>query len=335
MFLRVYTVFRYETVEVRSEVGDIAPPTLPVFICSFRRTELLAHSDKCFCCLDVQTARFPQRRLRVAFFDIILIMMFGWSKIKNAMMAKKVKNKIKKVQKLQNLKAVTSALERLANKEKAKILQRFFKTGKGEYGEGDIFLGIVVPAQRKVAREFGGLPLADIAGLLRSKIHEHRLTALLVLVDQFEQCNDKKRKTIFDFYIKNLQHINNWDLVDLSAPKIVGEYLAGRRASDRQILYKLSVSKNIWSRRVAMISTYAFIRQNDFADTLTIAEKMLIDSHDLIHKSIGWMLREVGKRDEKVLRDFLQKHKSKMPRTALRYAIEKFSKSDRKKYLML
>jgi len=226
--------------------------------------------------------------------------------------------------------SVTKVLERFADKNDAKFLAGYFKTAIGEYGEGDIFIGVNVPTQRKIAKRFSDLPLVELQKMLRSKIHEHRLTALLILTIQFEKGDEKNRKKIFDFYLKNLRFVNNWDLVDQSAHCIVGAHLA---TSSRLILRELSVSENVWRRRIAIVSTYYFIRQKDFADTLALAEKLLGDKHDLIHKAVGWMLREVGKRDEKVLRKFLDKHRRKMPRTTLRYAIEKFSEADRKKYL--
>ena len=228
---------------------------------------------------------------------------------------------------------VTKALAKVVDKKKAKLLAGYFKTGKGGYGEGDVFLGVVVPAQRKIAREFLKLPLSEIQKLLNSKIHEHRLTALLILVAQFEKGDEKTRKKIFDFYLKNAKRINNWDLVDLSSHEIVGAYLLDKPQIRREILRRLAESKNIWSRRIAIISTAHFIRKKDFADTLALAEKLLADEHDLIHKAVGWMLREVGKRDEKVLRRFLDSYGAKMPRTTLRYAIEKFPEPERKKYL--
>lgn len=226
-------------------------------------------------------------------------------------------------------------LHELADPEKAKILSRFFKTGKGEYGEGDIFLGLTVPEQRALSKSYLDLSLSDLGKLLKSPIHEARLTALLILVAQFE-INAKKGKSkiaakkIADFYIKNISRINNWDLVDLSAPNILGHYLLDK---SRIKLYNLAKSKNLWARRISIISTFYFIRQNQFSDTLKISEILLTDKHDLIHKAVGWMLREVGKRDRKLLEKFLAKNTTKMPRTMLRYAIEKFSPSVRKKYL--
>jgi 3-methyladenine DNA glycosylase AlkD len=219
-------------------------------------------------------------------------------------------------------------LKEKENKEKAKILQRFFKTGKGEYGEGDIFLGIVVPEQRKIAKEFKDLELKDLKELLDSKIHEKRLIALLILIEKYKISDDKNK--IFDFYMSNTQKINNWDLVDLSSPQIIGDFLLDK---DRKILHKLAISDNLWERRIGIISTLSFIRNNEYLDTLNIAKILLKDKHDLIQKAVGWMLREVGKKDEQELENFLKIHYKEMPRTMLRYAIERFNEDKRKKYL--
>jgi 3-methyladenine DNA glycosylase AlkD len=221
-------------------------------------------------------------------------------------------------------------LSQLSNPEKAKKLSGFFKTGKGQYGEGDIFLGIPVPEQRKVAKRYIDLPLYNLQELLSSKIHEHRLTALLILVFKYGKADTSGKDEIFRFYLKNTEHINNWDLVDLSAPKIVGDYLIN---NDRLILFKLAKSTNLWERRIAILSTLAFIRNNDFEDALRISELLLHDEHDLIHKAVGWMLREIGKRDLEIEERFLSKYCMQMPRTMLRYAIEKFDENKRKFYL--
>jgi len=223
-------------------------------------------------------------------------------------------------------------LTKLKNPEKAKILQRFFKTGKGEYGEGDIFLGIVVPIQRKLVKKYHDLSLDDLQKLLDSKIHEHRLIALLILVEQYKRADDKQKKTVVNFYLENTKNINNWDLVDLSCRDIIGAYYFDK---DRTVLYKLARSKNIWERRIAVLSTFYFIRKNQFEDIMKISEMLLKDKHDLIHKAVGWMLREVGKRDRPQLDKFLNKYYKIMPRTMLRYAIEKFDKSKREYYLKL
>ena len=227
--------------------------------------------------------------------------------------------------------ALKYELKSLANPKQAKILQRFFKTKKGEYGEGDIFLGIKVPVQRKVAKKYYNLNFSQIQKLLDSKIHEHRMIALLILIDKCQKADDKNKKKIFEFYLKNSKNINNWDLVDLSAPKIVGNFLLKK---DRKILSKLAKSKNLWEKRIAIVSTYSFIRNNQFEDTLKIARILLNDSHDLIHKAVGWMLREVGKKDEEILEGYLIRNYKKMPRTMLRYAIEKFEEDKRKSYLL-
>jgi 3-methyladenine DNA glycosylase AlkD len=221
-------------------------------------------------------------------------------------------------------------LKKLATKEKSKNLSRFFKTGKGEYGEGDIFLGVMVPQQREVAKKYPDLSLSDLQELLNSKIHEFRLTALFILVHQFSRASEVEKKKIVDFYLKNSRNINNWDLVDLSAPKILGPYLLDK---ERKILYKLVKSKLLWERRIAVLAAFAFIREHDFKDVINLAETLLKDSHDLMHKAVGWMLREVGKREEKVLVEFLDKYRKIMPRTMLRYAIEKFNPIIRQKYL--
>jgi 3-methyladenine DNA glycosylase AlkD len=227
---------------------------------------------------------------------------------------------------------IITDLKKVADQEKAEFLPRFFKCGKGEYGEGDIFLGVVVPAQRIIAKKYAALDLAEIKKLLENKFHEARLTALLILVEQFETGDVKKKKIIYNFYLKNTKKINNWDLVDLSAPKIVSAYLLENK-SERKILYKLAKSKNLWERRIAIVGTYEFIRAKQFEDTFKISEILLRDKHDLIHKAVGWMLREAGKRDQEAEEKFLQKHCCAMPRTMLRYAMEKFTEQKRKFYL--
>ena len=226
---------------------------------------------------------------------------------------------------------VARAIKKLADKKQAAILQRFFKTGPGQYGEGDRFLGIKVPVQRQVAKQFFSLPLPEIKKLITSKYHEQRLTGLLILVDQFSKADRTRQKKIFDFYFKNISGINNWDLVDLTAPNIVGTYLLNR---PRTVLYRFARSKNLWERRIAIIATFAFIRHNQFADTIKISKILLTDRHDLIHKAVGWMLREVGKRNQQMLKRFLNQNVPKMPRTTLRYAIEKFPQNKRKRYLI-
>lgn len=231
------------------------------------------------------------------------------------------------------IKKIKSDLRSLANREKALILQRFFKTGKGEYGEGDRFLGVMVPDQRKVANKyFKTVTLAEINKLLYSSYHEERLTALLMLVAKFNQSLVKEQTEIFRYYIKHSQQVNNWDLVDLTAPNIIGAYTFNH--SDSKTLYQLVKSENLWQRRIAIVATFYYLRQGRFTDTFSLAEILIKDDHDLIHKAVGWMLREVGKRGGKnELINFLNKHVFMMPRTMLRYAIEKFPDPERKKYL--
>ena len=218
----------------------------------------------------------------------------------------------------------------LADREIAETSKWFFKTGKGEYGEGDKFIGLKVPTQRKLAREFKDLTLADLAQLLKSPIHEERLISLFILVDKYSKADEKTKNDIFKFYLKNRKEINNWDLVDLSAPKILGKHLLKK---DKSILLKFAVSKNLWERRIAILSTLEFIRIGDFKTTLKLCKILLNDEHDLIHKAVGWMLREIGKKDLESEEKFLKANYKKMPRTMLRYSIEKFPEIKRKKYL--
>ncbi|MCH9029796.1 MAG: DNA alkylation repair protein [Bacteroidetes bacterium] len=229
--------------------------------------------------------------------------------------------------KLKNLRKV---IRDSANEKHAKTMQWFFKTGKGEYGEGDKFVGIKVPVQRQIAKKFLDLENEDLKILLNSKIHEEKLIALLILVDNYQKANDKGKEKVYKFYLRNSNKINNWDLVDLSAPKIMGEHLL---KNDKQILFKFARSKNLWKRRIAVISTYTFIKNKQFKTTLQISDILLNDDHDLIQKAVGWMLREVGKQDLKTLENFLKPRYNKMPRTMLRYSIEKFPGKKRKKYL--
>jgi 3-methyladenine DNA glycosylase AlkD len=216
----------------------------------------------------------------------------------------------------------------IANPEKARFLQGFFKTGKGQYAEGDVMLGIVVPVIRDIVKKCPELPFDEIQLLLDSEYHEARLTGLLLLVKQFKEAqSEEKKKTIFDFYLKNARKANNWDLVDVTCRDIIGTYLLEK--TDRNILYRLAESDNLWEQRIAIVSTWMFIKHRQFGDTLALAEKLLSHKHDLMHKAVGWMLREVGKKDRNVLVDFLEIHCTKMPRTALRYAIEHFSPEER------
>lgn len=227
--------------------------------------------------------------------------------------------------------SVAKDLAALGNPTKAKNSARFFKTGDGDYGAHDRFVGVTVPEQRIVARRHAELALAEIEKLLASPVHEERLTALLILVRQYERGDDTTRKRCFDCYLANLGGVNNWDLVDSSAHQIVGEHLVARK---RALLRRLAKSSNLWERRVAMVATYAFICRGESDETFAIARLLLDDEHDLIHKAVGWMLREVGKRvSEAALREFLRTHGPRMPRTALRYAIERFSEVERKRFL--
>jgi 3-methyladenine DNA glycosylase AlkD len=229
-----------------------------------------------------------------------------------------------------NARLLQGRLRALGNPESAAFLARFFKTGPGEYGEGDIFIGVRVPAIRKVADEFKNLPLREAARLLRSKIHEERLAALIVLVLQARKGCDEHRKRIHDLYLANTKHVNNWDLVDLSAPQLVGAFLEDK---SRKPLYRLAASSWLWDRRISILATFHFIRRGDVRDTLAIGEKLLGDREDLIHKATGWMLREVGKRDLDSLTLFLDENCRAMPRTMLRYAIKRLPPKMRRAYL--
>lgn len=217
-----------------------------------------------------------------------------------------------------------------ADPKRAESSAWFFKTGKGQYGEGDLFLGITVPTIRKIALRHRDLPPVALSKLLASKFHEHRLAALEILVAQFEKGSPKQQAEAYRFLLANTARINNWDLVDSSAPYIVGAYLLTR---PRAILRKLAKSKNIWERRIAIVATFAFIRAGQTEDTFAIAQMLLGDSHDLIHKAVGWALREAGKRNPELLLAFLEEHYAKLPRTALRYAIERFTPAERKRFL--
>lgn len=221
-------------------------------------------------------------------------------------------------------------LNALASPEVAASSARFFKTGPGQYGEDDTFIGVRVPALRKLARECRALPLTEIEALLHSPVHEERLLALLVLVLGVGKGDDAHRKVVYDFYLGNTQHVNNWDLVDSSAPAIVGGYL---RDKHRKPLVRLAKSASLWERRIAVVATQHFIRLDEFDDTLAISRLLLSDKEDLIHKATGRMLREVGDRDESTLKSFLDEHGPVMPRTMLRYAIEKFSPERRRAFL--
>ena len=223
-------------------------------------------------------------------------------------------------------------LNKLKDKEKAKILQKYFKTNKGEYAEGDIFLGIKVPELRLFAKKYTGLNIDNLQYLLNNKIHEYRFLALLILIEQYKLADYKNKKKIFNFYLKNTKNINNWDLVDLSAPKIVGDYLYNN-PDKIEVLDKLSKSNLLWDKRIAILATSTFIKNNSYDYTLELSKLFLKEKHDLMHKAVGWMLRELGKKDVKLLEIFLDKYKTEMPRTMLRYAIEKFDENKRKYYL--
>ncbi len=219
-------------------------------------------------------------------------------------------------------------IKKLADPDKGKFLQRFFKTKEGEYGHGDVFVGLTVPMSRTIATYYKDLHFKEIQELLKSAVHEERLIALLILIDQFKKGSDDKKKEVYDFYINNLQCVNNWDLVDISADKIIGNYLL--LTQDITLLVRLASSKNIWERRVAIISTFAFIKKGSFKETLKIAEILVHDKEDLIHKAVGWMLREGGKKVSLEHEEaFLKKYYHAMPRTMLRYAIEKFPEEKR------
>jgi len=231
---------------------------------------------------------------------------------------------------MNQLNKLKQELNSLASPAQAAILQRFFKTGPGEYGSGDIFLGIYVPKQREVAKKYLELTFADIQNLLNSKIHEYRFVGLIILTELFKRSTEINQEKIYKFYLKNFRNINNWDLVDITCPSIVGNFLLSH---PRKILYDFARSNNLWKKRIAIISTLSFIRQNQFTDTLKLSHILLKDKHDLIHKAVGWMLREVGKRNVVVLLAFLNKYYPLMPRTMLRYAIEKLPEAKRRHYL--
>lgn len=229
-----------------------------------------------------------------------------------------------------SLKNLKQALRWYRNEKKAKILRGFFKTGPGEYAEGDVFLGVNVPVLRKLAGQFRDIELKSAVELLRSYIHEERLLALLILVLKYRGSGLKDKKKIYRIYLKNTRYINNWDLVDVTAKHIVGDYLRDR---NKDVLYKLARSSSLWDKRISILATFHFIEHDQFGDTLKIAEALLPDQHDLIHKAVGWMLREIGKRDLGAEEKFLKKHHKVMPRTMLRYAIEKFPEPKRQLYL--
>lgn len=225
---------------------------------------------------------------------------------------------------------VIKILNKYENPEHAIILAGFFKTKKGEYGEGDIFIGLKVPLIRKLAKQFSDLTILELEKLLESPIHEHRFAALVIMVEQFKR--KIRRNELYNLYLDRTDRINNWDLVDVSCRDIVGGYLMYK---PRDILYKLAKSTNLWERRIAIVSTWQFIRSGDLDDTFAIAEILLNDDQDLIHKAVGWMLREAGKKDEAALKIFLDSFATSMPRTALRYSLERLSNIDKKYYMAL
>jgi len=243
---------------------------------------------------------------------------------------------------------VEQELEAFSHPDKKDVYQRFFKTGPGEYGEGDVFIGCTMPEQRAIAKRYEFLPFSELKKLLTSKIHEHRMTGLLILTYQYVDAEkkgknskeekaffEKKKEEIYRFYMKNLAAVNNWDLVDVTVPRIVGNHLYHYQEK-KKIIYALVKSKRLWERRVAILATFPFIRKDSFEDILILCELLLDDEHDLMHKACGWMLREVGKRGakgERALKGFLERHVKEMPRTMLRYAIERFPKEKRKAWL--
>ncbi|MFA7628552.1 MAG: DNA alkylation repair protein [Candidatus Dojkabacteria bacterium] len=240
-------------------------------------------------------------------------------------------------------------LKKVSSRERAVNSSRFFKTGKGEYGEGDLFIGIRTPEIRKISKKYlGDLKLGDLDFFLHNKIHEYRLFALITLTYMYHRtgkikdCSKRKeqREKIYKYYLENKRWINNWDLVDISAPKIVGAFLQKEGADregrkDRSILYELVERNNLWEQRIAIVSTYTFIRQGDFKEILEFSKRLITHEHDLIHKALGWMLREVGKKDEAVLKTFLEDYANKIPRTMLRYSIERLNEKERQKYLSM
>lgn len=234
---------------------------------------------------------------------------------------------------ISNADQVKTELDTLGNPEIAAHSSRFFKTGPHQYGEGDQFIGVRVPEQRRIAKRYKELALTEIDRLLASQIHEHRLTSLLILVDRFSRSKDESfRQEIVDFYLTHLDRVNNWDLVDLSAPKILGEHLL-HHPDQRKMLFSMVQSVNLWERRVAVLATSTMIRQKQFDELLVLAETLLTDAHDLMHKAVGWMLREAGKVDLTILEGFLEKYAGTMPRTMLRYSIERLE-PDRRRYFM-
>lgn len=225
---------------------------------------------------------------------------------------------------------ILSELLSMANPEKATFLQRFFKTGPGQYAEGDVFLGLIVPLTRSIAKANKQTPISELRKLMESDYHEARLCALLIVVEQFKKASETEREELYDFYLANARRINNWDLVDVTCPHVVGLYLLEK---DRSRLYELADSDNLWEQRIAMVSTVTFIRNRDYTATLALAERLMAHKHDLMHKAVGWMLREVGKKDRATLTDFLERYATKLSRTSLRYAIEHYPEEQRQYFL--
>jgi 3-methyladenine DNA glycosylase AlkD len=228
------------------------------------------------------------------------------------------------------LQQLIKEIKRHSSRKKSKIYAGFFKTGIGEYSEGDVFLGVPMPEQRKLAQKYVDLKFGNIKELIYSKYHEHRMIGWLIMVYKYKVAKNVEKKKIIDFYIKHRHRCNNWDLIDCTADKLLGKHIINR---DKSILYSLAKSDSLWGRRIAIIATFEFIKNKKFDDTKKIAEILLNDKHDLIHKAVGWMLREMGKRDEKQLIKFLNKHYRKMPRTMLRYAIERLHKKNKEFYM--
>jgi 3-methyladenine DNA glycosylase AlkD len=231
---------------------------------------------------------------------------------------------------LKIVREIRARIRKLGTKERAKVSRSFFKTGPGEYGAGDIFLGVTVPGLRQLATAYQAITLREVTQLLRSTIHEERLLALLILVRAYANGDEHTKKRIYELYLANTRYVNNWDLVDASAEHIVGAFLMER---SKKPLYDLATSKDLWERRIAVMATFHFIKHDTFVESLAIARKLLTDEEDLIHKAVGWMLREIGRRQLQIEERFLKEHYKKMPRTMLRYAIERFPESKRQRYL--
>ncbi len=226
---------------------------------------------------------------------------------------------------------IQQELSKLANPAIAEHSQRFFKTAKGEYGYGDVFIGIRVPELRKLAKKYVDLGFPDVEKLIKSKIHEERLTGLIILVNKYKAAKDEnERNKIYGIYTSHFKYINNWDLVDVTCPKIIGPHLTDK---NRKILYTWAKSDHLWTKRIAMITNWWFVRNGDLNDVFKISKILLHDEHDLIHKAVGWMLREAGKKNRKAMEAFLKQHYMTMPRTMLRYAIEKLPEARRQQYL--